>query len=73
MLGMFGAEDTNPSGEDVALLRTKLESLSKTFELVAYKDAGHAFFSDTRASYRPEVAYMAWGRCLEWLSKYLKP
>ena len=73
MLGMFGAEDANPSGDDVALLRNKLGSLSKTFELVTYKDAGHAFFSDTRASYRPEVAYMAWGRCLEWLSKYLKP
>ena len=73
MLGMFGEEDTNPSRNDVALLRTKLESLSKTFEIVTYKDAGHAFFSDTRPSYRPEAAYMAWGRSLEWLSRYLKP
>ncbi len=73
MLGVFGEEDTNPSCDDVALLRTKLESLSKTFEIVSYKDAGHAFFSDTRPSYRPEAAYMAWGRSLEWLSKYLKP
>src|SRR5215467_701081 len=31
----------------------------------SYPHAGHAFFSDTRPSYRPEVAYMAWGRCLE--------
>jgi len=36
MLGMFGAEDANPSGDDVALLRNKLGSLSKTFELVTY-------------------------------------
>lgn len=73
MLGMFGADDTNPSPDDVVQLRSRLESHSKTFEIVTYKDAAHAFFSDTRASYRPEAAYMAWGRCLEWLSKYLKP
>ncbi len=72
MLGLFGDEDTNPSQADVARFRSTLEDSSKTFELVSYKEAGHAFFSDTRPSYRPEAAYMAWGRCLEWLSKYLK-
>ena len=72
MLAMFGEEDANPSGEDVALLRTRLESHSKTFEIVTFMDAGHAFFSDTRASYRPEAAHMAWGRSLEWLSRHLK-
>jgi len=72
MLGLFGEEDTNPSPEDVTRLRGGLEDSSKTFELVSFKEAGHAFFSDTRASYRPEAAYMAWGRCLEWLSRYLK-
>ena len=72
MLGLFGEEDTNPSPEDVTRLRGELEDSSKTFELVSFKEAGHAFFSDTRTSYRPEAAYMAWGRCLEWLSRYLK-
>ncbi len=72
-LGLFGNQDTNPSPDDVARLRAELERNSKTFETVSYKDAGHAFFSDTRASYRPEAAYIAWGRCLEWLSTYLKP
>ena len=73
MLGLFGNEDTNPSPDDVAHLREELETHSKSYELVSYKNAGHAFFSDTRPSYRPEVAHMAWGRCLEWLSRYLKP
>ena len=73
MLGLFGDEDTNPSPDDVARLREGLEKHSQSFEIVSYKDAGHAFFSDTRPSYRPEPAYMAWGRCLEWLSRYLKP
>jgi len=73
MLGLFGDDDANPSPDDVARLRKDLEASSKTFELVSYKDAAHAFFSDTRPSYRPEASQMAWGRCLEWLSRYLKP
>ncbi len=73
MLGMFGDEDTNPSPAQVTRLHEELERHEKDFEIVRYKKAGHAFFSDTRPSYRPEVAYMAWGRCLEWLSRHLKP
>ena len=73
MLGLFGDDDTNPSPGDVARLRGVLEQSGKTFEFVSYPRAGHAFMSDTRESYRPEAAQMAWGRCLEWLSRYLKP
>ena len=72
MLGLFGDEDSNPSPGDVARLRGALESSSKVFETASYRGAGHAFFSDTRPSYHAEAAYMAWGRCLEWLSRYLK-
>lgn len=73
MLGLFGDDDANPSPDDVARLRGVLEQSGQTFELVSYQGAGHAFMSDTRESYRPEAAYMAWGRCLEWLSRFLKP
>ena len=73
MLGLFGDEDTNPSPTDVTRLQEALEAHAKPCEIVRYPHAGHAFFSDTRPSYRPEVAYMAWGRCLEWLSRHLKP
>ena len=45
MLGIFGAEDTNPAPDDVARLREELDRHSKSFEIVSYKDAGHAFFS----------------------------
>jgi carboxymethylenebutenolidase len=73
MLGLFGDDDTNPPPEDVARLRAELDKHGKNYEFVSYKNAAHAFFSDTRESYRPEASYMAWGRCLEWLSRYLKP
>ena len=72
MLALFGDDDTNPSPADVARLREVLERSGRTFEFVSYPRAGHAFMSDTRESYRPEAAHMAWGRCLEWLSRYLK-
>ena len=72
MLALFGDDDTNPSPDDVARLREVLQQSGKTFEFVSYPRAGHAFMSDTRESYRPEAAQMAWGRCLEWLSRYLK-
>ena len=73
MLALFGDDDTNPSPDDIARLRDVLQQSGKTFEFVSYPRAGHAFMSDTRDSYRPEAAQMAWGRCLEWLSRYLKP
>ncbi len=73
MLALFGDDDANPSPDDVARLGRILEHSGKTFEFVSFPRAGHAFMSDTRESYRPEAAQMAWGRCLEWLSRYLKP
>ena len=72
MLGLFGSEDANPSPDDVGRLTAELEKHGKEYETVSYKGAGHAFFSDTRESYHPEASHMAWGRCLEWLSRYLK-
>jgi len=73
MLGMFGADDTNPSPADVERLRLELEKQGKPHEIVIYPHAAHAFFSDTRPSYRPEASHSAWGRMLEWFSRYLKP
>ena len=72
MLGLFGADDTNPSPADVERLGQELTRHNKNFEIVSYKGASHAFFSDTRESYRPEVCQMAWGRMIEWLARYLK-
>jgi carboxymethylenebutenolidase len=73
MLGLFGADDTNPSPADVERLRQELETHGKPHEIVLYQHAAHAFFSDTRPSYRPEASQMAWGRMLEWFSRHLKP
>jgi carboxymethylenebutenolidase len=42
-------------------------------ELLVYPDTGHAFFNDTRPSYRPEAARDAWARTLEFFGATLDP
>jgi carboxymethylenebutenolidase len=42
-------------------------------ELRIYRDTGHAFFNDTRPSYRPEAARDAWGRMLAFFAQALEP
>src|SRR5262245_17582050 len=73
ILGLFGRDDTNPSPDQVEALRRELVLHHKEFEIVSYKNAGHAFLSDTRDTYRPEAAAAAWGRIIEWFSNHLKP
>jgi carboxymethylenebutenolidase len=42
-------------------------------ELRIYPDTPHAFFNDTRPSYRPEAARDAWGRTLAFFAEALGP
>ncbi len=42
-------------------------------ELRIYPDTGHAFFNDTRPSYRPEAARDAWSRTLAFFAQTLAP
>jgi carboxymethylenebutenolidase len=42
-------------------------------QLRIYPDTGHAFFNDTRPSYRPEAARDAWGRVLSFFATALEP
>jgi carboxymethylenebutenolidase len=42
-------------------------------ELRVYHDTGHAFFNDTRPSYRQEAARDAWGRMLAFFAQALGP
>jgi carboxymethylenebutenolidase len=71
-LGLFGAEDAIIPQADVDDLRATLSHAGKTFDLVTYAGAGHAFFNDTRAdAYRPEAAADGWSRAIVWLRRYL--
>lgn len=72
LLGLFGAEDGSPSPEDVKLMEEELKRFKKTYEFHTYEDAGHAFFSVDRPSYRQHAAVDAWEKVFAWYDKYLR-
>jgi carboxymethylenebutenolidase len=71
VLGLFGADDTNPSPADVARLDAALTAAGVAHQFESYAGAGHAFLNDTRPSYRADAAADAWRRCLEFLERHL--
>jgi carboxymethylenebutenolidase len=72
LLGIFGAEDTSPSPEQVAQTEAKLKLHGKTYEFHMYENAGHGFFATDRPSYRPVAATEAWKEVFAWYEKYLQ-
>jgi carboxymethylenebutenolidase len=73
VLGLFGSQDAYPSPEQVEELETILREQGKSFDFHSYSDAGHAFFSVDRPSYRPESAVDGWRRIERFFSEHLTP
>jgi carboxymethylenebutenolidase len=73
LLGLFGAEDNSPSLQDVARIEEELKRFNKTDEFHTYENAGHAFFSVDRPTYRVHAAIDGWQKVFAWFEKYLKP
>ncbi|MCZ6873744.1 MAG: dienelactone hydrolase family protein [bacterium] len=71
LLGLFGKEDGRPSPDDVAKTEEALKRFGKTYAFYFYEDAGHAFFSVDRPSFRQAAAVDGWGKIFDWYSKYL--
>lgn len=71
LLGLFGAEDTNPTVHQVDRLRAVLEAAGKQFDFTIYPGAGHAFMAPERAVYRIDATVDAWRRILEFFHQYL--
>jgi carboxymethylenebutenolidase len=69
--GHFGDEDKNPSPEDRLKLDAELTKHGKTHEFYTYPKAGHAFMDDTKESFRPDAAQVAWPRALGFLRRHL--
>jgi carboxymethylenebutenolidase len=73
VLGHFGADDKNPSPEDMRKLDAELTRHDKVHEFYSYPNAGHAFMDHTKESYRPHAAEAAWPRTVEFLKRQLRP
>lgn len=70
-LGLFGEADQGVPVEGVKRLEDLLAAHGKTHDITIYPDAPHAFFNDTRQSYREEHANDAWTKTLAWFEKFL--
>jgi carboxymethylenebutenolidase len=71
LLGLFGKDDRNPDPAMVARMEEELTKHGKTFEFHSYDDAGHAFFSVDRPSYRVEAAKDGWKQIWNWFGQHL--
>lgn len=71
LLGLFGAEDTSPSPDQVAKTEEVLKRYGKTYEFHMYENAGHGFFAVDRPSYRPAAATDGWKKVFAFYEKYL--
>jgi len=72
VLGNYAGADLGILESDINLLKQTLTKHGKIFNIKVYPGAPHAFFNDTRESYRPEAAKDAWERTLKFFSKYLR-
>ena len=73
LLGLFGAEDSGPTPEQVAIHEAELKKFGKNFEFHMYPNAGHGFFYHNRPAYRQEQAVDGWNKIFAFLEKNLGP
>jgi carboxymethylenebutenolidase len=71
LLGLFGNEDSYPTPAQVDELEQILKDNGKPHEFHRYDDAGHAFFSTDRPSYRVAAALDGWERVEAFYGTYL--
>lgn len=71
VLGLYGADDGGIPVADVQAMGEALTAAGIDNEIHIYPGAPHAFFNDTRESYRPEAAADAWQRMLTWFKRRL--
>lgn len=73
MIGFFGAEDRNPSPDDVRKIDAELTRLNKWHEFHSYLNAGHAFHNFTESNnYREQAARASWTEMLAFFTERLK-
>ncbi len=70
LLGIYGSEDERITSQVPAFADTMRE-LGKPFESRIYPGAPHAFFNDTRPSYRVGASRDAWARTLAFLAAHV--
>ena len=70
VLGIYGEEDSRITDQEPEL-EEALADAGKTYEMIVFEDANHAFFNDTSERFNPEAAEEAWSNTLGWFGQYL--
>ncbi|MCH7746415.1 MAG: dienelactone hydrolase family protein [Chloroflexi bacterium] len=71
VLGLYGGADGGVPVTTASALSEALEKNGTPYEIHIYGGAPHAFFNDTRESYREEAANDSWERTLTFFQKNL--
>jgi carboxymethylenebutenolidase len=69
--GHFGANDQNPSPDDMRKLDAELNVHGKVHEFHTYAGAAHAFCNTGSSNYRPHAAALSWPKATEFFSRHL--
>ena len=70
VLGIYGEEDSRITDQEPDLEQA-LSDAGKTYEMIVFEGANHAFFNDTGERFDPEAAREAWSNTLDWFGEYL--
>ena len=70
VLGIYGEEDSRITDQEPELEEALAEA-DKTYEMIVFDGANHAFFNDTGERFDPEAAEEAWSNTLGWYEEYL--
>lgn len=71
ILGLFGAEDKNPTPDEVEQIDAELTRLGKEHEFHTFENAGHAFFAVDRPAYRVHAAVEGWRLAFDFFGRHL--
>lgn len=69
--GHFGADDKDPSPEDMHKLDAELTKFGKAHEFHTYTGAAHAFVNSGSSNYRPHAAALSWPKAMGFFSRHL--
>jgi carboxymethylenebutenolidase len=72
LLGFYGGDDHRITDAVPTMAKT-VEEMGGSFEYHIYPGAPHAFFNDTRPSFRVDAARDAWARLLGFFAERLAP
>lgn len=70
VLGLYGAQDGGIPVTTVVQMQDALSKGHSKSEFVLFKNSGHAFHADYRASYVEADAKEGWQRCIDWFKTH---